>query len=95
MSSGAEQPPQPKYLRRILKTVAGSDRLRHMLSLPDGPERVLADPEVAPDAAHLTPDVRDALIAGDLCQIQEALDNESQREDTDAAVRSYWALVRI
>ncbi len=92
MSSGAEQ---PQYLRRILRRVAGSDRLRQMLSEPDGVERVLDDPEIAPDAAHLTPDVRDALLAGDLCKIQEALDQEAHREDTDAAARTYWALVRI
>ena len=93
MTSGAEQPP---YLRRILKTVARSDRLRQILFDPHGgPEAVLDDPEIAPDAAHLTPDVRDALLAGDLCKIQEALDHEPHGEDTDAPVRPYWALVRI
>ena len=93
MSNGAEQTP---YLRRILKTVARSDRLRQILFDPQGgPEAVLEDQEIAPDAAHLTLDVRNALIAGDLCKIQEALDHEPHGEDTDAAIRPYWALVRI
>jgi hypothetical protein len=56
---------------------------------------VLEDQEIAPDAAHLTVDVRNALIAGDLCKIQEALDHEPHGEDTDAAARPYWALVRV
>ena len=91
MSNGAEQTP---YLRRILKTVAQSDRLQRVLS-QHGPEAVLDDPEIAPDAAHLTPEVRRAVIDGDLCKIQEALDNEPHGEETDAAVRPYWAIVRI
>jgi hypothetical protein len=95
MSTGAEQsPPQGPPLRKILKTVARSDRLLQ-LWLQSGPEAVLADPEIAPDAARLTPDVRDALIAGDLCKIQEALDREPHSEDTESAARPYWAIVRI
>jgi hypothetical protein len=66
-----------------------------MLYEPGGVERVLADPEIAPDAARLTADVIDALLAGDLCKIQEALDREPHGEDTDAAARPYWALVRV
>ena len=93
MSSGVEQPP---YLRRILKTVARSDRLRQILFDPQGgPEAVLEDQEIAPDAAHLTVDVRNALIADDLCKIQKALNHEPHGEDTDAAARPYWALVRV
>ena len=94
MTSGAEQPPPQAPLRKILRTVARSERLRQLL-FQYGPEAVLADPEIAPDAARLTPGVRDALIAGDLCKIQEALDHESLGEDTDAAARPYWAIVRI
>jgi hypothetical protein len=94
MSSGAEQSSPQAPLRKILRTVAGSDRLQQLL-YQRGPEAVLADPEIAPDAARLTPDVRDAVIAGDLCKIQEALDHEPHGEDTDAAARPYWALVRI
>jgi hypothetical protein len=93
MSSGPAQQP---YLRKILKTVARSDRLRQILFDPHGgPEAVLDDQEIAPDAAHLTPDVRDALIAGDLCKIQEALDLESGHAGEEAAARPYWALVRV
>jgi hypothetical protein len=66
-----------------------------MLSERDGPRRVLEDPEIAPDAAHLTPEVTRALIDGDLITIQGALDHEPHGEDTDTAVRPYWALVRI
>jgi hypothetical protein len=95
MTGGAEQsPPQGPPLRKILRTVARSDRLLQ-LWFQSGPEAVLADPDIAPDAARLTPDVRDALIAGDLCKIQEALDHEPHGEDTEAAVRPYWAIVRI
>jgi hypothetical protein len=94
MSTGTEQPPPQPPLRKILRTVARSERLRQLL-FQYGPEAVLADPEIAPDAARLTPEVRDALIAGDLCKIQGALDNEPHGEDTDAAARPYWALVRI
>jgi hypothetical protein len=92
MTSGAEQ---PRYLRRILTTVAKSDRLRQMLSEPDGPRRVLADSDIAPDAEHLTSEVTNALIDGDLSKIQEALDLESHRAGEEAAARPYWALVRI
>jgi hypothetical protein len=92
MTGGAEQPP---YLRTILKTVAKSDRLRQMLFEPDGPRRVLADPDIAPDAAHLAPEVTKALIDGDLITIQGALDHEPHGEDTDEVVRPYWALVRV
>jgi hypothetical protein len=92
MSSGPERPP---YLQRILKAVATSDRLRQMLSEPDGPQRVLADPAIAPDAAHLASEVTNALIDGDLSKIQQALDVESQRAGEEAAARPYWALVRI
>ena len=60
-----------------------------------GPEAVLADAAVADYAARLSSDVRDALIAGDLCKIQGGLDNEPHGDDTDAAVRPYWAIVRI
>jgi hypothetical protein len=92
MSSGAEQ---PQYLRRILKTVARSDTLRQMLYEPDGVERVLRDQAIAPDAAHLAPEVRTALVDGNLCKIQEALDNELRDAGEEAAVRPYWALVRV
>ena len=92
MSNG---PAQPRYLQTILLAVAKSDRLRQMLSEPDGPRRVLADPEIAPDAAHLTSEVTDALIDGDLSKIQAALDLESHYAGEDAAARPYWALVRI
>jgi len=88
-------PDQPRYLRRILTTVAKSDRLRQMLSEPDGPRRVLADPDVAPDAAHLTSEVTNALIDGDLSKIQQALDLESGHAGEEAAARPYWALVRV
>lgn len=93
MSSEAEQQP-PAFLRRILRTVARSDRLQQVLA-QGGPEAVLHDPEIAPDAEHLTPDVRRAVIDGDLCKIQEALDHEPHGEETDATVRPYWAIVRI
>ena len=93
MSSEAEQQP-PAFLRRILRTVARSDRLQQVLA-QGGPEAVLRDQEIAPDAEHLTPEVRRAVIDGDLCKIQEALDNEPHGEETDAAVRPYWAIVRI
>jgi hypothetical protein len=56
---------------------------------------VLADPDIAPDAAHLAPEVTKALIDGDLITIQGALDHEPHGEDTDAVVRPYWALVRV
>jgi hypothetical protein len=95
MTSGAEVPPPQAYLRKILRTVASSDRLRQMLSEPDGVRRVLADPEIAPDAAHLTADVTNALIDGDLCKIQEALDHEPRDAGEEAAARPYWALVRV
>jgi len=96
MTSGAEQPPLPPPLRKILKMLANPDDTTLLrLWLQRGPAAVLADPEVAPYAARLTSDVRDALIAGDLVKIQGALDNEPNGEDTDAAARPYWALVRI
>ena len=96
MSSGAEQPPLPPPLRKILKMVANPDDTRLLrLWLQHGPEDVLEDPEVRPYADRLAPQVRDALIAGDLVKIQGALDTEPPGEDTDAAARPYWALVRI
>ena len=94
MSTEEEQQPPRAPLRKILRTVDGSDRLRQLL-YQYGAEAVLADPEIAPDAARLTPDVRDAVVAGDLCKIQEALDREPHGEGTDAAARPYWALVRV
>jgi hypothetical protein len=95
MSSEAQQPPLPP-LRKILKMVANPDDTRLLLLwLQHGPADVLRDPEVRPWADRLTTEVRDALIAGDLVKIQGALDNEPHGEDTDAAVRPYWAIVRI
>ena len=76
--------------------VANPDDTRLLrLWLQHGPEAVLDDPEVAPYAARLTAAQRSALIDGDLSRTQAELDREPHDEETDAAARPYWALVRI